>query len=301
MRTKSNNRNLNIELARFVGAIGILWFHAQAPGDFIGYAALQTFTALTIYFSLVSGEKLKLGEFIFNRFNRIVLPWIAWSIVYAFGLIIIKAIEGKALNFFEPWMLLTGPAIHLWFLPYAFCCSILMKVFNDIVNLKSGNNTILIMAILTVGALASLIAFNISKFSIPTPYIQWLAVLPSTITGLALYFVRNNRKLLALLFYVQVPICFIALLFGSGLILQYYVGIAVIALCFLLPDIKFSQSGTLSNLALGIYLIHPAVIWVISKSLGEFSSNLIIAVVATLFSTAIIYFLKRISFLKGLV
>ena len=66
------------------------------------------------------------GAYAIARARGLLLPWLAWSAVYG-GVKVAEAVVGGQPpgNAFAPWMLLTGPAIHLWFLPFAFAASLL--------------------------------------------------------------------------------------------------------------------------------------------------------------------------------
>lgn len=42
----------DIDRLRFVGALGIVWFHVGAPGAAVGHAALLVFMMLLVYFGV---------------------------------------------------------------------------------------------------------------------------------------------------------------------------------------------------------------------------------------------------------
>ena len=67
------------------------------------------------------------GAYSIARARRLLMPWLVWSVVYGGVKLAEALVEGQPLgSAFAPWMLLTGPAIHLWFLPFAFAASLVL-------------------------------------------------------------------------------------------------------------------------------------------------------------------------------
>jgi hypothetical protein len=62
------NRNGSIEYARFLGALGIVWFHMKMPGGTTALAALQLFILLQVYF----GAERALSP----QARRLLVPWL---------------------------------------------------------------------------------------------------------------------------------------------------------------------------------------------------------------------------------
>lgn len=119
------SRNASLDYARLLAAIGIVWFHSGAPGAHLGYAALPFFLMLTEWMAFATAGRMSFAPYVLSRLNRLMLPFAAWSLVYG-GLKLVEiALSGRPLSSeFAWWMLATGPALHLWFLPFATLMSI---------------------------------------------------------------------------------------------------------------------------------------------------------------------------------
>ncbi len=112
-----------IDLLRLVAAIGIVADHTM--GWFVvGYPALGVFLILTSYFSV--GSYLRSGGqgFWAARAWRMALPWLFWCAVYRVAWEVVYAPEFRLLT--DPFSLLVGPFVHLWFLPFAMVALLLI-------------------------------------------------------------------------------------------------------------------------------------------------------------------------------
>jgi len=79
----SVERIANIDRLRIVAAVGIVWFHTMgAPYRRIGYTGLPIF--LLVFFSLIlrSTHADSTAQFLKRRWDRLMVPWLFWSIVY---------------------------------------------------------------------------------------------------------------------------------------------------------------------------------------------------------------------------
>jgi surface polysaccharide O-acyltransferase-like enzyme len=94
-------RNGLVDCGRLAAALGIVWFHTQAPGTRVAYAALPFFLVL-----LAMPSRAGLHD----RARRLLVPFLQWSVVYACH------------------MFLTGTSVHLWFLPFALLVSLASPV-----------------------------------------------------------------------------------------------------------------------------------------------------------------------------
>ena len=79
-------RNGLLDLAKWVGSIGIVWFHIGLPGADIGYAALPFFVAYLAYFGV--------GRPLADRARRLLVPWVIWSAIFA----VAKVLQAMALG-----------------------------------------------------------------------------------------------------------------------------------------------------------------------------------------------------------
>lgn len=237
----NTERNGLIDYGRFLAALGIVWFNAQAPGDRIAYLALPFFLVLL---ALPSTSSLSM------RAKRLLLPFLIWSVVFAM-LNTALALKNNSPPF-EWWrwsMLLSGTWVHLWFLPFAFLAAVVAPWFrHPLASLGA--------AILT----ATLLAMYGSPR--PIPFGQWAFAVIPVLVGIA-YFAWGWRLA-------------VTTLLTSSLILflgppspdtyTILIGTAV-ALVFLS---NFAPATALSDwcarISYWVYLAHPLVI-IVAQSL----------------------------------
>lgn len=153
-------RNGLVDICRFVAACGIVVFHAKAPGSAIGYSALQLFTLYLVYFARP------------NRYGYLLRLWLFWSAIYGALKILDVIVGGSSWGAeFDLYMFLTGPALHLWFLPFAAVAVIVAP------RLPRSP------ALIVTGSLALL---ALGSITLPVPLAQWVAVAPAVLLGIAL-------------------------------------------------------------------------------------------------------------------
>ena len=120
-------RNATLDIARLVAAFGIVLFHSKAPGGQFGYAALPFFLMVMIMLAVPSAAHRPFGSFAKDRAARLLLPWLIWSAVYGIFKLANVVLHHKPFSDdFSLSMVLTGPAIHLWFLPFAFLACLML-------------------------------------------------------------------------------------------------------------------------------------------------------------------------------
>ena len=227
-------RNGFLDYSRLVAALGIVWFHTQAPGTQIAYAALPFFLVLL---SLPSRSSLK------DRALRLLLPFLAWSAIYGALQVVLAWQSGRPLfGWWQHAMLLTGTLVHLWFLPFAFLVALVATW------LPQGRIS-LAMPVLAAGTLA------VNGIPLAWPWYQWSFALVPVLVGLA----YRGCGLLALpslviawgmLEAVRPSPDNLAILLGSAL--------AIAAMQIRLPATEVSASC--ARLAMLVYLSHVLVI-----------------------------------------
>jgi hypothetical protein len=230
-------RNGLIDALRFFAAAGIVIFHAKAPGAAIGYAALPLFT---IYLAHFATSNLDRAVYFFRL-------WLIWSLIYGSLKVADSLLSGGSWQQeFVPSMILTGPSIHLWFLPFAAVVVLLIDVARRVF-------------IVPAALVASVLAFwGSSQGNLAVPLSQWIFVLPSLAFGIVLY--RRSALPAAAI------VIAVAWAFGwtSGL-LQFAIAIclAVATKHLFLPATWLTDR--MRDSALGIYLIHPIFISVFER------------------------------------
>ena len=60
------------------------------------------------------------GPMLIHRGRRVLLPWLVWSAFYGGGYALVAAARHDVTlgQLFNGWMILAGPSVHLWFLPF---------------------------------------------------------------------------------------------------------------------------------------------------------------------------------------
>lgn len=228
-------RNGLIDYGRFLAALGIVWFHTQAPGFRVAYIALPFFLVLL---SMPSSSSVA------TRAKRLLLPFLTWSLVFAM-LNTALSLKNQAPPF-EWWrwtMILSGTWIHLWFLPFAFLAALVSPWLRH--PLASLGAAVLVATMIVMNAYPQTVPFG-----------QWAFGTIPVLTGIA-YFSWGWRLAVTTLF-LSTLILFlgqsspdnITILAGTGL-----------ALLFLSNHVPASAvSDWCARLSLWIYLSHPLVI-----------------------------------------
>ncbi|MDS9466425.1 acyltransferase family protein [Paracoccus sp. MBLB3053] len=169
-------RNGSIDYFRLVAAFGIVWFHSQAPFHRLAYLGLPFFLILL---GMPSGEGLR------HRLRRLLVPFVIWSAVYG-AVNTAQALSRGAppFDWLQANMLLTGTALHLWFLPFACLVALLGTLLR-------AQAPLLLAPILA--------ALLVACFATPTmpPFGQWAFGIVPALIGLA-YFRLGSRALLSL-------------------------------------------------------------------------------------------------------
>src|SRR5204862_3867098 len=76
-------RQSGLEWTRFFAAVGIVWFHVKAPGDAIAYGGLPVLMAMSVALAVASANQHQISLLLVKRFYRLLVPWLAWSVIYA--------------------------------------------------------------------------------------------------------------------------------------------------------------------------------------------------------------------------
>jgi peptidoglycan/LPS O-acetylase OafA/YrhL len=262
-------RIASIDRLRIVAAVGIVWFHTEgAPGGRIGYAGLPIF--LLIFFSLVAlhGQTDTARRFLSRRWDRLLKPWLFWSLVYGVCRLVNSVRLGEA-GYFRGLLslnvLVTGTNIHLWYLPYSFVLGLVAYAVSSwTLRVKP---VVIIMISLGVGALTLVgCAFFMSAYRLVEPIPQWefgLAALP---LGFAIGACMrlppgpNRTWFLRVICLVVSGICCVLSMAGhAGLAVPYGIALVLVCAAYLWQGNRDIFVTKVAPLTFGIYLIHPLV------------------------------------------
>ncbi len=234
----TRKQNAMIEYLRGIGAVAIIYFHIGLPFGDVAVSALSMFVLLSAYFGF--------GADIGKRARRLLVPWLVWSLVYLVLKLINVALSADTFaGTFHPYMLLTGPSIHLWFLPFIFLFSAWVSTLP---------RRFLPPALIGSGILAYLV-FNATD--LPWPFTQWLSVWPAACAG-ALMAATGRAGTVCLGFAAIMGV----LAFSP--IDQYALQLCLAGVASWIGMVVFlpmtGLAAQLGRYSLGIYLAHPMVI-----------------------------------------
>jgi len=308
-------RIANIERLRILAASAIVCFHMYSDLPIARHLGTVGILVFLISFSAFVANKpkpLDLQSTIRRKAQRLLKPWLFWSVVY--GLVVLAKVLHRNVplsDAFQWTMLLTGSRIHLWFLPFAFVIAIFVVLIHRVIADVPGLLTIVI-AILA-GALCVLgCAIIQSCMQPPTPLRQWTLGSPAILLGLAVGQItlqqraEDRRNLYLFLVLSMAAVCAVLLWIWNGLWADYAVKFAVryfaavTLVCFALhwQGNLDPISRKLASLSYGVYLVHPLVlVFLCELNFGvqhPFASLFLVLVI----SAGIAHILKRIPFLR---
>lgn len=301
---KTKDYRRAIDLLRFVAAAGIVLDHTLAWA-FVGYPALGLFLILTSYFGVGSYIRSGGENFWISRARRIAVPWLFWCVVYRLVWEVVSDEPFQLLS--NPFTLLIGPSIHLWFLPFAMLALVFIPtIARDVTTVTQLRAAALVLAFMAVTlglihARAGLDGWLIPNGGkIPQPVPQWAYSLPFYIWG-ALAAVGHRLNV------TWIPLMGAAI--GSAVLtaLQPEFPSYQLILCALIFEAvwRAPQLGVwatqLAGYAFGIYLMHPAFALLAYKLFGADASKETVFLISFFGAWAGTWVFKRLPVLKGMV
>ncbi|MGE5295818.1 MAG: acyltransferase family protein [Solirubrobacterales bacterium] len=262
-------RVANIDRLRILAAIGIVWFHTDgAPYRGIVYAGLPIF--LLVFCSLLTSQGCTgaTADFLKRRWNRLLKPWLFWSVIY--GLCrLVKVRHDVDISSFRGMIsvetILAGPSIHLWYLPYAFAAGIVIRELNRWTRHISSTTVILTSAAVGAALLAAHSLWSWDHLARPLP--QWefgLAAIPLGVAigrCLTIPSQERQRRFLLAISLIVILECQVLYWFGFGVpLLPYAIGVVSVCFAYCWEIRSDVVVASLAPLTFGVYLIHPLVI-----------------------------------------
>lgn len=312
MTSTSGTHRHSIDLLRFVAAFGIVWAHVLNPNPLaaIGYTSLAIFLMMVPFLSVRFYEErarraqegtapaLPRRRYrMSRRMSRLILPWLFWS---AFYKVLLTAQAGDPRKLFEvtdPWSLLVGPVVHLWFLPFIFVLSGFVIMSPQV--FRSRNSVIIGSALAFIASMAAMWAHDSGKLF--TPLGQWAFGIPPFLYGLLLAYGIKFRVIWAPVAFFLGTAIFSVLRGGADYWPWHFVLTAVIFALAWKVEIKSAMFQKLGALAYGIYLIHPFYMMVWYHFVGtdqhQFIGIFVIFVLASI-TTAI---MRKLPYLRAMV
>ena len=282
---KAMGRNATLDYARLIAAFGIVFFHSGAPGGNIAYAALPFFLILLIAMAVPAAEKTDFPTWIRSRAQRLLLPWLVWSGVYGTLKIVEVLLTSASISSeFATYMIFTGPALHLWFLPFAFVICVLIHPLSRLVAFNPYGVSPMFLAGCFGGIGVAILIVQQGQ-DMPIPYAQWLYALPAVCLGLSLAIMIRKPG------YMWLILCgFVggAMVTGaaSGL-MQLVIAAAAFILCTTWRHSETRLSDKAGAVAMGVYLAHPLIFSLLTRSLDISFGSLSLAVLGCLGALAV--------------
>lgn len=289
-------RSASLDYARFLAAIGIIVFHVGTVGASIAYAALPFFLLLLMVVAFPAADRLAFKAYARTRAIRLLRPWVIWSLVYGILKLADAGLTETTLQSeFASWMLLTGPSLHLWFLPFALAACLVVWPLAKFSGSLSTRSQVACAALGVV--LAVLIAWAFRDLVPTPPFAQWLFALPAVALGTGFGCLRSmphsafvtgtcTGVLAGALWLTDWPS-------GST---QMVLASAAFAMCLALPLRDRPSARWLADLSLPLYLAHPLVIVILLRStyLEDESPELAVcAVIATILVALVLQARRR--------
>jgi hypothetical protein len=286
--TKSSNNAL-VDYARFLGAIAIIYFHLKLPNGHLALFALSMFSTFSFYFLARQLPKLSMGSIVISRASRVLIPWVFWFAIFAIAKILDALVSERPMGGeFELWMILTGPSIHLWYLPYLFFSSIAAALlWKNFVQL--GSNQLLIILLYVCLCVGSAFVSKLNVLS--TPFAQWLYVLPASAFGFLVAMKPLQPKQTFSLVAISATVfCLQSLTALSVGSVQLLISSLVVVLSLSVSLERTWLSEALARASMGVYLVHPLVAAVLLRSIPSNHSIWITfamtCLISTVFATA---------------
>lgn len=285
-----------LELQRFLCAFGIVWYHMNAPHKVLFHVALPLFVVLAVFLSVVSLQRGGETRFWRARVRRILIPWLAWSAFY----IAVEMARGEPSYLTQiagnPLLILVGPTITLWFLPFLLLASLIVVATERWMR-RDGDVERLLMLAVPVAA-GSYWVYN--HATLPEPLIPWSSVLPSVLYGLVVVYARDRGRPWA-------PLAFLGGLVLMTTALHSLDGVVALlfAALFFELGLRVRLPGTIwligGRLSFGIYLMHPFMMLVYYKLLPFGWPPTVGALTVFTASAAATFILTRLPIARALV
>ena len=222
--------------------------------------------------------------------TRVMKLWLFWSVVYFVGKLVQAFVTDKSLAMeFHPWMVLTGPILPLWFLPFIYVANGLVASYQEHTHIS---RPWIEGFALATGAIICIVMLNLSP---GIPFAQWCVGGSAVFLGIAVF--RARRHFLQLIMVLlAVGALYLASSYKEAKILLFAAPIVTFALLFA-PSWKSDIANRIGALALPVYILHSGISAVLLMAAPDISAFPKITVVVVL-STALGILLQRLPFTR---
>jgi surface polysaccharide O-acyltransferase-like enzyme len=308
-----SRRWAGLEVARFWGAMAIIWIHVPrsvelAPWTIIARFGVPFFTAAAVYFVVqkaATGGMRDWLSYALGRVQRIYLPFLAWCAVYlAFKAVKALVAPEQDNDFGGIDMLWKGSAYHLWFLPFILLVSVAAYPMGAIAARGPQLKRMIAGVTLALGLLVALVPMSALPAIDDKLTFMWQA-LPAALWGVSLgvatrFDGRENRKLLTASLVVFASAMAVLIAVGRNPLLENIAGVAWLLVAFTwAPGPWMSWVAPQGANAFGMYCSHLLFVKVLESIFAKlrlpFSpwTDVTTMVVATLGSILVAWALSR--------
>jgi surface polysaccharide O-acyltransferase-like enzyme len=178
------DRLAGVEWLRIIACFGIVWFHVKAPAAFVGYGGLPAFMIVSVSFAAMINKNLSAKEILISRFHRMGVPWLFWSMVYGLAKISQSLWEGCPISSeFTSSMVLFGPSIHLWYLPFGMFVTAIVSLAARKGYFKFDRMYVFLYVALASATLI-VCSWLLPRMGNTVPFSQWIFIFPAIVIGL---------------------------------------------------------------------------------------------------------------------
>lgn len=273
----------SIDLARFVAAFGVVVAHAYvSPNDWVGHLSLGLFLILTAFLAVQSAQRAGGNYPFLPRAQRLILPWLVWSAFYRVLDMAISENPDRFVPLSDPWTLLYGSTIHLWFLPFVALAMVLVQ---PAVRLIRGPGALALASAGLVALSVPLLVLHVQGW-LPLPLPQWVFALPLYALGLLLGIAHPMGKAWMPALAAGAMTAFAVWDSSASVWAWTLIGSLIAFEAFWRLPVRGRILPHLGQVAFGIYLLHPFFMLVVYKFLGAGVNLFLASVLCFLMSWA---------------
>jgi hypothetical protein len=250
---------------RVVAAVDTVAIHLTGDHALYGFG-LPLFLMLAVALGVSKPDAPPTSRFLARRAERVLAPWLFWSIVL-FGLRVFDAwrYDRPLFVWLEPEMLLYGPQIHLWFLPFVVIAGLAAHLAQRLLTQRLRFRVDRPGAPMAAFAIAALLLVPASQPARGWPFEQWLFSVPTIALGYGvgrcvawgnLARARLGTSAGFALFVALGLAILVVRPEATPLFVRYVGGLALLVGAMWLPNVVDRWSPRLVPLMLGVYVLH---------------------------------------------
>jgi peptidoglycan/LPS O-acetylase OafA/YrhL len=296
-------RRTMLDVMRLIAAYAIVWLHSPQSPDFArvtatGRFAVPFFTAAAVYLTwegLARQPRRSAGQYAWSRFQRIYVPFMAWSAIYlAFKAAKAILLPNQPNDFPGIDVLWLGSFYHLWFMPFILVTTLAVFFLGRVVVGRGGRELLSLATCLMLGWVIAWLPAD--RESLTVSFWQLAAdALPAACWGIALAIAWQRGMAIWLrrpgVGCTALTVSLLCMALDAWLLrnrlAENLAGLAL--LIFALADWRLprlDRVARLGTLAYGIYLSHLLFIKTLQAALAKLAVPETLTVVTGVFAVA---------------